>query len=96
MSPNPPAAIGALYIAHRAKLCALATRVLGSDTDAEDAVHDAFVELLALEKPLTGDPLPYLRAVVRRACRDRMRNRGSELPLEAADARLRPRSDDDD
>jgi RNA polymerase sigma-70 factor (ECF subfamily) len=86
----------ALYVAHRAKLCALATRVLGNETDAEDAVHEAFVELLARETPLTGEPLPYLRAVVRRACRDRLRNRSGMVPLETADARLRPRSDEDD
>jgi RNA polymerase sigma-70 factor (ECF subfamily) len=96
MSRIPPAAIGALYVAHRSKLCALAARVLGSQTDAEDAVHDAFVELFALEKPLTGEPLPYLRAVVRRACRDRLRKQSGEFALETADARLRSRSDDGD
>jgi RNA polymerase sigma factor (sigma-70 family) len=89
------AALAALYVSHRRKLHSFAWHLVGNDADAEDAVHDAFVEVLARGEPLKGDPLPYLRAVVRRACRDCIRQRSAEVPLETADVRLRPAADDD-
>jgi len=58
---------------------------MGSSTDAEDVVSDAFAELLARETP-PGDLASYLTALVRRFAQER---HASERPLEEADPKPR-------
>ncbi|WP_212735384.1 RNA polymerase sigma factor [Herbidospora galbida] len=71
--------LGLLLSRHRAGMHAVALSILGHGPDAEDAVQDAM--LLALRK-IDGlrDPAaagPWLRAIVRNACRARLRTTGT-------------------
>lgn len=64
------------FAAHRRALWALAYRMLGTASDAEDAVQDAF--LRAMERPPAdvGRPWrPWLVTVLMNRCRDRLRRR---------------------
>lgn len=84
-------ALGLLLARHRAPMRAVALSVLGHGPDADDAVQDA--ALLAVRR--IGDARdaaavgPWLRAVVRNACRTRMR-RGTDVPAEQLDALAAP------
>lgn len=68
--------LDAAFAEHRRALWALAYRMLGTASDAEDAVQDAF--LRAIERPPAdeGRPWrPWLVTVLMNRCRDRLRTR---------------------
>lgn len=77
------AALGTLLARHQAGMRAVALSVLGHGPDAEDAVQDA--TLLALRRIGTlRDPAaagPWLRAIVRNACRMRLRDARRLVPV---------------
>ncbi len=73
---NPPDDLQTVFSAHRRALWSLGYRMLGTATDAEDAVQDTFVR--ALERPPTDVSLPWKPWLVRvlvNGCRDRLRRR---------------------
>jgi RNA polymerase sigma-70 factor (ECF subfamily) len=66
-----PASLGALFERYRPRLLAVALRQLGYGSQAEDAVHDAFLIALRRIETLT-DPTAvraWLEAIVRNVCR---------------------------
>ena len=56
---------------HRPRLFALAYRMLGSASEAEDVVQDAY--LRASEEPAIRDPRAFLVTVATRLCLDRLK-----------------------
>jgi RNA polymerase sigma-70 factor, ECF subfamily len=58
----------------RGHLIALATRMLGDRTEAEDAVQEAFGRLALVELDEIDDVRGWLAVVVRRLCLDRIRS----------------------
>ncbi|MCO4773317.1 MAG: sigma-70 family RNA polymerase sigma factor [Deltaproteobacteria bacterium] len=71
-----PPGLSEAFSAHRQALWALGYRMLGTASDAEDAVQDAFVR--AMERPpadLERPWKPWLVRVLMNACRDRLRKR---------------------
>jgi RNA polymerase sigma-70 factor (ECF subfamily) len=90
--------VAALYKAELHKLREFAFRMLRNAADAEDAVHDAFVRVLERNTPVEGDLGTFVRALVRVACRKRMRTRLEQL-VEAVDSEERaddlPRAPED-
>ncbi len=60
--------------------------IVGSRSDAEDAVHDAFVAAVRSEP--AADPRPWLFRVTRNASIDLLRRRRSTVPIEAVEAGL--------
>ena len=60
--------------------------IVGSRSDAEDAVHDAFVA--AVRTAPAEDPRPWLFRVTRNASIDLLRRRKPTLPIEAVEAGL--------
>ncbi|MFC9692620.1 RNA polymerase sigma factor [Kribbella sp. NPDC056951] len=76
-------ALGTLLAAHRAGMTAVAVSVLGAGPDADDAVQEAMTVALARIGDVR-DPNavgPWLRQVVRNACRTQLRAR-RPLPLD--------------
>ena len=59
---------------HRAYLTQVAHRMLGSRTEAEDAVQDAFLRWLAADRAAVDTPRAYLTRTVTRLCLDRMKS----------------------
>lgn len=82
-----PLALG--FAADRPRLVALAARVLGSASEAEDVVQDAWLRLAASREPV-ADPRAWLSTVVARAAIDRLRRRRrrAETPIDAEAAGL--------
>jgi len=65
----------ARFEAHRATLTRLAYRMLGSNTEAEDAVQDAYLRWSGVQSCTTiADDAAYLRATVTRLALDRLRS----------------------
>jgi RNA polymerase sigma-70 factor (ECF subfamily) len=60
--------------------------IVGSRSDAEDAVHDAFVA--AVRTAPAEDPRPWLFRVTRNASIDLLRRRKPMVPMEAVEAHL--------
>jgi RNA polymerase sigma-70 factor (sigma-E family) len=73
-------AVAALFDAHYASLCRLATLLLGDAGQAEEAVQEAFLRTFAGWRRLhdPGRAGAYLRAAVVNQCRSRGRRRSSE------------------
>jgi len=72
-----PRSIDDLWHAHRAHLLALATRMLGDPTAAEDVVQEAYGRLARLDpadRDAIDDPGGWLAVAVRRRCLDRIRS----------------------
>jgi RNA polymerase sigma-70 factor (ECF subfamily) len=69
----------------RPRLRALAYRMLGSTSEAEDAVQEAWIRLGRLDDSAIGNLSGWLTAVVGRVCLDVLRKRKSrrEEPIEA-------------
>ncbi|MER6815944.1 sigma-70 family RNA polymerase sigma factor [Spirillospora sp. NPDC000708] len=95
-------ALAAEFEAHRPYLHAVAFRVLGSHSDADDAVQEAWLRLARTGGGEIADLRGWLTTVTGRICLDVLRRRGTrrEQPLEldvgalpldaAADARIDP------
>ncbi len=62
------------FEAHRSFLVGLAYRMLGSVTDAEDVVQDAFLRWREIDPATVEHPRAYLARVVSRLCLDRMKS----------------------
>ena len=67
-----------IHAVARARLFALAYRMLGSRAEAEDALQEGFLRLHAAGRETVRDPLAWLVTVVTRLCLDRLRNLAAE------------------
>lgn len=83
------AAPAALYRLHAADMLGLATRLLGSEFDADDVVHDAFIRAFERIVQFRGEHFGgWLRQITLNECRARMRRerswwrRNSQLALD--------------
>lgn len=87
----------AAFEAHRTRLRAVAYRILGSLSEAEDAVQEAWIKASRADTADVENPAGWLTTVVSRVCLDMLRSRKArrEDALEDRDAevRLRPRVD---
>jgi RNA polymerase sigma factor (sigma-70 family) len=70
---------------HRAYLHAVARRMLGSASEADDAVQEAWLRLARTEATDVHNPRAWLTTVVARVCLDMLRARTArrEVPLDA-------------
>jgi RNA polymerase sigma-70 factor, ECF subfamily len=59
---------------HRRALTGLAYRMLGSRTEAEDVMQDAYLRWHSLDSAAIDEPRRYLATVVTRLCLDRMKS----------------------
>lgn len=66
---------------HRAYLTRLAYRMLGSVTEAEDAVQDSFLRWQRKERLNVDDPRAFLSRIVTRLCLDRLRQLRSQREI---------------
>ena len=64
----------AVFKAHRRVLIGLAYRMLGSRTEAEDVVQDAYLRWHATDHAGIEEPRRYLATVVTRLCLDRLKS----------------------
>lgn len=62
------------FEAHRRALTGLAYRMLGSRTEAEDVMQDAYLRWHSLDRAEIDEPRRYLATVVTRLCLDRMKS----------------------
>jgi RNA polymerase sigma-70 factor, ECF subfamily len=62
------------FEAHRRALTGLAYRMLGSRTEAEDVLQDAYLRWHAADRSAIEQPRRYLGTVVTRLCLDRMKS----------------------
>jgi RNA polymerase sigma-70 factor, ECF subfamily len=62
-----------LFAAHRPDLFALAYRMLGSASDAEDVLQDAYLRYSAASRAEVRSPKAYLNTIVTRLCLDRLK-----------------------
>jgi RNA polymerase sigma-70 factor (ECF subfamily) len=58
----------------RPTLIRVAYRMLGSVTDAEDVVQDAFLRWLNVDRSTVEEPAAFLRRIVTRLCLDRLKS----------------------
>jgi RNA polymerase sigma-70 factor, ECF subfamily len=65
---------GQVFETHRSALMGLAYRMLGSRTEAEDVVQDAYLRWHVTDQAAIGEPRRYLGTVVTRLCLDRMKS----------------------
>lgn len=72
--PTQPRTLADVWSEDRAYLVALATRMLGSRTEAEDVVQDAFGRLAVVPIDEINDVRGWMAVVVRRLCLDRIRS----------------------
>src|SRR4051812_44035186 len=73
------------FQAHRDHLHAVACRMLGSVSEADDAVQEAWLRLARAETTEVHNPRAWLTTVVARVCLDMLRARAArrEVPLDA-------------
>lgn len=69
------------FEAARPRLIAVATRMLGSPTDAEDAVQETWLRADGADGTVEN-PTAWLTTVVSRICLDRLRSRRETAPLD--------------
>jgi RNA polymerase sigma-70 factor (ECF subfamily) len=81
---------GATFEAHRPLLFSIAYRMLGSASEAEDVLQDAWLRARQDEDTDIRSPRAYLTTIVTRLCIDQM-SRQQAQPL-ICDARIRTRS----
>jgi RNA polymerase sigma-70 factor (ECF subfamily) len=67
--------------AERPRLTAIATRILGSEADADDVLQEAWLRLSRTDD--VDDPPAWLTTVVTRLCLDRLRKRRTRSEAEA-------------
>lgn len=65
---------GRLFASERRRLFGIAYRMLGTATEAEDAVSEAFVRWSAAEQGAIAEPAAWLTTVLSRICLDRLRS----------------------
>jgi RNA polymerase sigma-70 factor (ECF subfamily) len=63
-----------LFQAHRRRLFAIAYRMLGSASDAEDVVQDAWLRFSTARPSELRSPQAYLATIVTRLCLDRLKS----------------------
>ena len=63
-----------VFQSHRPQLFAVAYRLLGSATDAEDVVQDAWLRFAAARPDDLRSPAAYLTTIVTRLCLDRLKS----------------------
>lgn len=68
--PDPSPCLSAL----RSRLVRLAYRMLGSVTDAEDVVQDAYGRWLVSDQDSVRDPAAFLRVIVTRLCLNQLKS----------------------
>ncbi len=73
----------ATFEVHRARLLRIAYRMLGSRSEAEDVVQNAWLRWVAVDQTKVSAPYPFLARIVTRLCLDEMKS---------ARARRRPTS----
>src|SRR5690348_15983259 len=71
---NHPEETAHLFQHYRWLLFSIAYRMLGSATDAEDIIQDAFVRWLGAEDHTIQSPKAYLSTIVVRLCLDQLRS----------------------
>src|SRR6188474_1449173 len=78
--------LAAVFEAHRSHLRLVAHRMLGSATEADDAVQEAWLKLARADTSAVENLRGWLTTVVARVCLDMLRSRTSrrEEPLAAA------------
>lgn len=79
-----PAAIAELYDRHGHVLLGVALRIVGTRSEAEDALHDTFVSLPERARhyePRRGAVIAWLIVLVRNVCLDGLRRRGASARL---------------
>lgn len=81
--PAPDRAFDALYRAHAPSAFRRARRVLGSEADAHEVVHDVFLSLLERPEQFAGKSslTTFLYSAVTHACLNRLRNHGTRARL---------------
>jgi RNA polymerase sigma-70 factor, ECF subfamily len=62
-----------IFAAYRPELFALAYRMLGSASDAEDVLQDAYLRFSAAPRADVRSPKAYLNTIVTRLCLDRLK-----------------------
>lgn len=82
------AALAALYQRTSAKMYGICLRLMGSEADAQDVLHDAFLTVwrnAARFDPAKASPITWLAVLTRNKAIDRLRQRrGPGAPIEAA------------
>ena len=73
-SPDSAKDAAAIFDRLRPTLVRVAYRMLGSVADAEDAVQDAFLRWLDVDRDAVREPAAFLRRIVTRLCLDRLRS----------------------
>ncbi|MGH7035204.1 MAG: sigma-70 family RNA polymerase sigma factor [Stellaceae bacterium] len=74
MAPASSRDAAAAFDPLRPGLVRVAYRMLGSVADAEDAVQDAFLRWLDVDRDAVREPAAFLRRIVTRLCLDRLRS----------------------
>jgi len=64
----------ALFDLHRPELLRVAYRMLGSITDAEDVMQDAFIRWAQADREAVRVPVAFLRRIVTRLCLDHLKS----------------------
>jgi len=77
MAPNDRDWLAARFEEHRARLRGIAYRMLGSTTEADDAVQDAWLRLNRSDSSEVENLGGWLTTVVSRLCLDALRSRAS-------------------
>src|SRR6266446_6664185 len=77
MSAADPDSIAERFEAHRTRMRAVAYRMLGSVTEADDAVQDAWLRFSRTDATAIDNLGGWLTTVVARLCLDRLRTRAS-------------------
>lgn len=71
-----------IFEEHRARLTAVAARMLGSVHDAEDAVSQTWLKAAGTDLESVDNPAGWLTTVLSRECLDMLRRRRTWVPLE--------------
>jgi RNA polymerase sigma factor (sigma-70 family) len=75
---QPSTDLTATFSEQRSRLRSIAFRMLGSHSDAEDAVQEAWLRLQRSDADAIDNPAGWLTVVVSRVCLDQLRSRGSQ------------------
>ena len=81
----------------RERMQFVAFRMLHDQTDADDAVQDAYCNLLGAHKPETADETRYrLFAILRNVCLNKLKQRRNNVDLDALAGMSAPLAEPDD